>query len=114
GIEVVLDVRKGIRNMDGRWGVARYGERSPELPGFTAHKMFLLGQIPYRNIVDYDLLGDEYHGQPHLFCLFADGGRPYEHLRYASVDDPYGVELEPEDQVDVNTGERWDTPTNYG
>jgi len=53
----------------------------------------------------YDLLGDEYNGQPHLFCLFANGGKPYEAMRYVAVNDPHLNTLDPEDQIDPATGE---------
>ena len=104
GIEVILDIRRGLRSNTGRWGVPKYGDALPTLDGFVELNMFLLGRIPYSNIVDYDMLGDEYNPQPHLFAIFGNGGRPYESLVYAATDQPYINTLEPESQVDLTTG----------
>ncbi|MDL2237041.1 hypothetical protein LJC56_04325 [Christensenellaceae bacterium OttesenSCG-928-K19] len=46
-------------------------------------KALTLGYIPYANIVDYDIDGDEYYRCPHLFCDFAYGFDPFEYTKYA-------------------------------
>jgi len=42
-----------------------------------------LGHIPYNNIIDYDLSGDEIYQHPHVFCDCANGNSPYEFIKYA-------------------------------
>ena len=57
--------------------------------------MFQLARIPYRNIVDVDMIGDEYYPQPHIYCRFADGGAPYEGFRYVLINDEFPWPMDP-------------------
>jgi len=43
----------------------------------------IFGYIPYNNIIDYDLDGDEFYMMPHLFCDFSNGESPFEFIKYA-------------------------------
>lgn len=43
---------------------------------------YLVGYIPFRNIVSIDFEGDEYYSYPHFICNFSDKGMPYEYLKY--------------------------------
>jgi hypothetical protein len=48
---------------------------------FTVKQAWVVGRIPFRNIVEIDEDGDrEYHPYPHLYCRFLDQGRPYESI----------------------------------
>ena len=42
----------------------------------------VFGCIPFENIIEYDIDGDEYYPYPHLFCDYACGEDPYEEIRY--------------------------------
>ena len=46
----------------------------------------ILGCIPYENIIDYDIEGDEYYNYPHIFCEFINVTDPYEKLTYITPD----------------------------
>jgi len=43
---------------------------------------YLVGYIPFRNIVSVDFEGDEYYSFPHFTCRFSDKKMPYEKLIY--------------------------------
>lgn len=46
----------------------------------------ILGCIPFENIIEYDIDGDEYYNYPHLFCDFVNVSDPYEKLVYLCND----------------------------
>lgn len=46
----------------------------------------VFGFIPFENIIEYDLEGDEYYMYPHLFCDFVKPSNPFEKIGY-KVDD---------------------------
>src|SRR5205823_5074030 len=73
GLEFVLGIDRGIVDEDGNWAVIHHGDRIDE-KAYREIKMFHLARIPYENIVDLDLEGDEYYPQPHIYCRFANGG----------------------------------------
>lgn len=82
GIEVILNVTYAIRNKEAYWALLPYKEEVDE-DKFTKFKVIILGQIPYKNIVDYDLIGDKYYRYPHIYCNFAEQGEPYENYSFA-------------------------------
>lgn len=45
-------------------------------------RLEVFGCIPFENIIDYDMDGDEYYIIPHLFCDYPCGSNPYEAIRY--------------------------------
>jgi hypothetical protein len=95
---------------------ARKNETFPD--GFWPAKVFKTGKIPWRNIRHYDLHGDEYYPFPHLYCLYADGGMPYEGFGYYTISPNDGyhfglpseakVELERLLKVDPSTQNHWE------
>lgn len=44
----------------------------------------IFGCIPFENIIEYDIDGDEYYNYPHLFCDFVNVSDPYEKIVYRS------------------------------
>lgn len=58
----------------------------------------VIGCIPFENIIEYDIDGDEYYQYPHLFCDFVDGFDPYEELLYLSDD---GMLIKQEQLVEI-------------
>lgn len=56
-------------------------------------KAMTVGFLPFTNIIDYDLLGDEYYRIPHIYCDFVNKNNPYEKIGYASYDDYSGFQM---------------------
>lgn len=88
GIEFWLDVGKGtivIIDGNGYWEpVSCYDERINNSQ-FKVVDAMLIGRIPYHNIVDFIVDGDEYFSKPHLFCKFDMDSMPYEEIYYKSL-----------------------------
>ncbi|MCC6336082.1 MAG: restriction endonuclease [Myxococcales bacterium] len=85
GLEFVMDVERGFIDNEGNWGVAEEGAEWDQ-SRFREIKMYRLARIPFENIVEVDVDGDEYYPEPHLFCRFANGGQPYEGFRNLLLD----------------------------
>lgn len=101
GLEFILRIDSAIVDADGNWALIDYKE-SFDQERFKEIRVFRLGRIPYRNIVDFDTLGDEYYPQTHLYCRFADGGEPYEGFRFVfRGNDEYPWPMNPEQQFDT-------------
>lgn len=94
GIEVILNIQYVLSRPDASWSPIEYQRPYSATDGHLV-KCFVIGRIPYRLIVDYDLEGDEYYQEPQLFCIFGEAGEPYEGIRYYSVDEPYLQRFEP-------------------
>lgn len=45
-------------------------------------RLEVIGCIPFENIIEYDMNGDEYYNYPHLFCDFINGSDPFEEIQY--------------------------------
>jgi hypothetical protein len=45
-------------------------------------KVMTIGSIPYENIDNVDWSGDEYYGDPQVYCFFSYKKEPYEHVGY--------------------------------
>jgi len=69
---VHIDIKEGYEDVD---------ESTRNILAMT------LGYIPYDNIVDYDMDGDEYYIYPHLFCDFVNVHDPFEKIGYAMKTD---------------------------
>ena len=94
GLEFVIWIDSGIVDEEGNWAVINYDQKFDETK-YKKIKMFQLARIPYRNIVDFDMIGDEYYSQPHIYCRFADGGAPYEGFRYVLKNDEFPWPMDP-------------------
>ena len=81
GIEVMLSLQSAIKNKQGNWTVIPHGYEFDQSK-FEKFGVVLIGQIPFKNIIDYDLIGDEYYRCPHIYCNFAEQGEPYENFTY--------------------------------
>lgn len=94
GIEVILGTVDVVIDENGYWAPIRarlaYDEKR-----FRSIRAFEIGRIPFEQIADHDVAGDEYYREPHLFCIFAAAGTPFAAYRYASVEDPFRVMLSP-------------------
>ena len=98
GIEFILRVERAAADSLGRWALVPPEERD-EVPEFRYFNVFVVGRLPYRNIVDIDPRGDEYYRCPHIYCRFADRGTPWEAFVYRytmhSAEYPMHVECDP-------------------
>ena len=56
-------------------------------------KTLRLGYIPFENIIEYDMEGDEFYDNPHLYCEFINICDPFEKIGYAVLvsDDEYQI-----------------------
>jgi hypothetical protein len=105
GIEGILNIECVLMSdQTGYWSQLTSDQSDEPFPcGFHRAKVFRTGKIPWRNIRHYDLRGDEYYPFPHLYCLYADNGMPYEGFRYyvISEDDSYHFALRAEAQIEL-------------
>jgi hypothetical protein len=86
GLEVWLANVQGLFDGQGNWDICEYGE--PSRKGtYNKRNLYMVGRIPYTSIVDYDLKGDEYYGEPHIYCRFEHGGTPYEEIVCSTMSD---------------------------
>ncbi len=92
GIEFILFVESVIIDQDGNWSLIQYDENFDKNV-YEQINVYRIGRIPYRNIVDYDLEGDEYYSEPHIYCRFVEGGEPYENFVWVTVNDEHPVTL---------------------
>jgi len=105
GIEGILNIEYVLVTKFTRsWSLLpedRLTEKFPE--GFWPAKVFKTGRIPWRNIRHYDLNGDEFYPFPHLYCLYATNGMPYESFEYYTIsgNDGYHFVLPSEAMVDL-------------
>lgn len=108
GIQVILALRYAVLSEDKSWSVVP-NDRERELD--QKLKVYMIGRIPYRNIVGYDLSGDEYYREPHIYCRFSDNGQPYETIVAEVVEGGYRQILEakfrvPFEQLDRTANSR--------
>ncbi len=100
GIEVMFHSSPIVMDCNGYWadtaGIQDYDKRR-----FKPIKALVLGRIPFSNIVEYDLDGDEYCPMPHVYCTFACDGTPYEGYRSVRLDGDIAHDLPTDKQVNL-------------
>jgi hypothetical protein len=79
----------------------RYPDREA---GDEGVKVLLMGFIPFENIEAVDWNGDEYYGEPHIYCYFdARRKEPYERVAFCDARElngfPYYTEIAEHDAV---------------
>lgn len=81
GISFYLSVVKVLYNpVTGEWLLCDYKDCPPK--GWEMINAFEVGNIPYDNIVDFDVEGDEFYICPHFYCRFDNLGGPYDSIWY--------------------------------
>jgi hypothetical protein len=100
GLEVTIRLLPGIINDSCEWKTVRHNEEFDETQ-FRRQNIILVGCIPFEYIRAYDLHGDEFYNEPHLYCAFANDGEPYEGFRYlaAGGKDEYDWPLNPTKEI---------------
>jgi hypothetical protein len=106
GIEGILDLEYALGSPRTRqWASLKHGELQHNFPNeFSVKRVFKTGKIPWRNIRHFDSVGDDFYNCPHLYCLFADDGMPYEGFGYYLITDDgsYEFEISIGDRVDLD------------
>lgn len=104
GLHCILDLQFVLLDSENQnWCSISYDQsQQPFPPRFSKAKIFVTGKIPWRNILHYDFRGDEYYPQPHLYCIFADGGEPYEGRGFFLLRDDREWELHPENRLQLD------------
>lgn len=105
GLQGILDLQYVLFNDETqKWCFLSYEQSQQKYPArFSILKAFTTGKIPWRNILHYDLQGDEFYRGPHLYCEYADSGTPYEGFGYFHAIDGYQWELPGEDRMELET-----------
>jgi hypothetical protein len=85
GISFVTGIESVQVNESGEWKISAYKEKVPD--GWLQINAYVIGNIPYDNIVEIDLNGDEFYNYPHLYCEFNSLGQPYEEIWYEPTDE---------------------------
>ena len=67
-----------------KWSLVEYNSPLPSVRVLVNARR--VANIPYDNIVDFDVTGDEYYPFPHFYCEFNNLGAPYEETWYLPVD----------------------------
>lgn len=92
GIELWLDAGIGtyvIMDNEGFWEpLSDYCDIRKKDSKYQVILAKVIGRIPYYNIIDFKIDGDEYTSDPHLFCKFSINGMPYEEIYYKSHGNP--------------------------
>jgi hypothetical protein len=103
GLQGILNLQYALLDtLTGKWSLLSDEESAKSFPRrFSKAKVYVTGKIPWRNILHYDMEGDQYFPQPHLYCTFADAGEPYEGRGFFLVSDGYQQELHAEDKLEL-------------
>jgi hypothetical protein len=118
GLGVVLSIQYVAINDDDIWDVLEYKQEPPA--GFEKIKVYAVGNIPFENIVAYDDEGDEFYGNPHIYCDFKNNGMPYEDFVYHILceedapSDCYPVQLDNKKRTKFASGAPVATPADAG
>ncbi len=100
-IEFLMRIQTAMEDPQGRWAIVPNGE-SIDKVRFTEFRVYLVGRLPYRNIVEIATTGDEYYPGAHLYCRFADRSEPWENFVYRYVTEPkeYPQHVDADSQID--------------
>jgi hypothetical protein len=100
GLEVILGTTFVLLDDAGAWSPVSL-RQSFDATRYRRVRAFEVGRVPFTNIVTFDVDGDEYHAEPHVFCAFANAGLPFADYRYYAVEAPYRDKLLPDRMVDL-------------
>jgi hypothetical protein len=105
GLEGIVDMQPALLDtMTRKWALITYEQSKSPFPArFSNGTVFVTGKIPWRNILHYDMRGDEFYPQPHLYCTYVDPDGPWEGRGYFLVRDGRQPELRREDLTELAT-----------
>ena len=102
GIEIIVNSRSAVIFKDDTWSISNVDKF--ESDECIIKNLYILGRIPYSAIIDYDLAGDEFYDEPHIYCKYLFNGEPYEDFRYVvpgSVEKKeYSFELSTDNKIE--------------
>ena len=84
GISLILGIVNVQVNHNEQWKLSEREDRI--LPGWIMISAYVIGNIPFDNVVDIDLAGDEFTNSPHLYCEFNSLGQSYEEIWYTPTE----------------------------
>lgn len=103
GLDCILDLKYALIDTNTRkWALLTDAQSRSYPPRFSKVKVFITGKIPWRNILHYDMRGDQHYRQPHLYCQYADAGEPYEARGYFTVGEGHEWELDAGDRIGLD------------
>lgn len=104
GLHGILDLQYALLDtMTRKWALLPDDKSGAPFPSrFFKAKVYVTGKIPWRNIQHYDMAGDEYYPQPHLYCTFADAGEPYEGRGFFLLRKGDEFELSAEEKLELD------------
>lgn len=85
GLEFITGIRL-IVERDDKWTII---PSDREEDGIETYRAWEIGRIPFRNIVEIDVGGDDFYSCPHIYCRFSEAGSPYEEFVYRLADQTY-------------------------
>ncbi len=80
------DIKRKVQNVD-----------NTEDYDLVEERVEILGGIPFENIIEYDIDGDEYYLYPHIFCDFTNVTDPYEKIQYINE---FGYPIDEDDIIE--------------
>jgi len=92
GLELLVDIEYGLIDEIGRWMLLQRGQEY-DADTYSKIKLYRIGRIPLRNIIEFDAEGDEYYAQPHFYCRFNDSDGPFSEYRWVIVDGDDSIDL---------------------
>ena len=112
--EVIIDVSYVLIDKDGSWDIishtdkeGNYQSDDPREDNYHKEKVYVIGQIPYENIVAFDLNGDDYYGLKTIFCNFTFPNEfvkkvPMRSYKYDIIqEDTRNIRLDDEDRKNL-------------
>ena len=84
GLEVIIGIEKIIVNSEGYWDIVSIADEAM-LEKYQSNAVYVVGRIPFENIVEYDLSGDDFYNSPHIYCDYKNHGLPYEDIVYYTI-----------------------------
>lgn len=104
GIKVWLSAAIGhdvLIDKEGFWDLLTKRNKSLENnPKYKVLPVKKIAKIPFHEIVDYDLDGDESTQEPHIFCKFQFDSSPYEKIYYELENDIFNPILDEKKRKD--------------
>ena len=95
---VILSIRLVVHAHTGEWAYISHDLDVPNSASGVG-KAWVVGEIPWRNIRTVDEDGDRHYSGPHLYCAYADSGRPYERMVARLMGDRFDYPLDPAKQM---------------